>query len=80
MGSPLPPIVVNVDIFGSTDVTIFACPSKIWRRYVELSVNIARRFLVQIAEINLASQFTVNNENDENTYGTALRRLSYRGK
>ncbi len=74
------PIVVNADIFGNTDITIFACPPKIWRRYEELSLNIARSFLVQIAEINSAIQFTVNNENDENTYGTALQRLSYRGK
>ncbi len=51
MGSPLPTIVVNVDIFGNTEITIFAYPPKIWRRYVELSRNIARSFPVQIAEI-----------------------------
>ncbi len=46
-----PTIVVSVDIVGNTVITIFACPPKIWRRYVELSMNIARTFLVQIAEI-----------------------------
>ncbi len=46
-----PPIVFNVDIVGNTDITIFACLPKIWRRYVELLMNIARSFLVQIAEI-----------------------------
>ncbi len=64
-----PPIVVNVDIFGNTDIAIFACPPKIGRRYVELSMNVAGSFQMHIAE----------NENDENTYGKALPRLSYKG-
>ncbi len=46
----LRPIAVDVHIFGNTDITVFVCPPKIWRRYVELSMNIARSFLVQIAE------------------------------
>ncbi len=35
---------------------------------------------MHIAEINLGIQFTVNNESDENTYGTTLHRLSCQRK